>query len=397
MSIWSNIRRALNYEITPGRPRAERVRVPPRRRPFSGVLDAPIFLKRARLRSQWILFNQLHVILKANAPLVPGIGAAIHDAPTARLAWILQRLKDRIDSGDRLSTAMESRPDFFPARVRELVNAGEIAGQPAKAFQSLIEEWESRISRRSEMGLILSYAATLIFVQFGIVSFLLLRVAPVFAEILADFGAEPLGMVAHAGNTRNFLAAHPYEAALAVVLPAVMALVLGWTYRRMPPLQRIFTLATRRVPIFGRYFALHNLSHAALVMQRLMDGGVPLPEVLRRIGASRMNAGYAGVFARLAARVEHGASLHDALETERYYLPASFRALVSLGENAGIVPEACGNIGRLYAAELERTARVMTSALVPAVAASAGAVTLLACLGVYGTGIRVADAIMGQL
>ncbi len=356
-----------------------------------------MFRKRARLRGQWMIFNQLHVILKANAPLVPGIGAAIHDAPTARLAWILQGLKDRIEAGDRISVAMESRPDYFPPRVRELVNAGEIAGQPVTAFQSLIEEWESRISQRSNLGLILSYASMLFLVQFGIIAFLLIRVAPVYAELLAHFGAPPHPIVAAAETFRLFLASHPLESAIAVALVAFTMFAIAWAYRRVALLQQTFAWGTRHAPVFGRYFALYHVSHVALLLQRLIDGGVPLPEALRRAGQSRINAGYAGVFARLAVRVEHGASLHDALETERYYLPASFRALLSLGENAGAVPEACGNIGRIYAAELERTGGVMTSALVPAVAVAGGTVALLACLGVYGTGIRVADALMELL
>ena len=87
----------------------------------------------------------------------------------------------------------------------------------------------------------------------------------------------------------------------------------------------------------------------------LVRGGMPLDAGLRELGQSS-----GGVMRRLTealtTRMEHGASLEEALSAEQAQLPPEYRAVVTAGLRAGRLPAALEAVSN-YARELIEAAR----------------------------------------
>ncbi len=83
------------------------------------------------------------------------------------------------------------------------------------------------------------------------------------------------------------------------------------------------------------------------MLRHSIDAGVPLTKVFRQ-QAERGSAAVQPLAGRVAARLERGDNLEDALRDERAVLPPLFLALVAVGEQTGRLPEVFEELQNYY-------------------------------------------------
>ncbi len=93
--------------------------------------------------------------------------------------------------------------------------------------------------------------------------------------------------------------------------------------------------------------SLSDLVELCRVMRHYLSAGLVLVDVFRQ-QATRGRPGVRAPAGRIAAALEKGDSLEDALKPEAEVFPPLFISLVRVGERTGMLPEVCGELEKFF-------------------------------------------------
>ena len=128
-------------------------------------------------------------LLAAGLPLSRALTAAA-SAVQGPVAEQLVMVRDRVNRGDDLASALAAHPQLFSPLYVGLVRAGERSGDLAGTFERLANQLEREGELRSKLISAAIYPALLALVGTIAVTLLLLFVLPRFASVLEGAGAH---------------------------------------------------------------------------------------------------------------------------------------------------------------------------------------------------------------
>lgn len=353
-------------------------------------------------------FVQAVVMVGIAAWLIRGICANRSSRQSVFLA-----LERRIASGAGLSDAMGTLPRFFPRHLVDLVEAGEVSGNLDPAFDQFNEAMLHSLGLQRQLKTVLAYLGFVLAAQLSIVSFLLVKVIPVFTEILQEMehespgvlNAQAAGGLAPLVDTllpdidtlawlgEQTVTAGPMLAAIAAL--AAIAILLGRFRKRRHWAARRSASALLFVPWFRGLTVRHNLGLIALMLHGLLRAGVPLDRALAMALGSDVHPAYRRWLGELRARVCQGESLKEAFHSvpARGLIPESFQGLIEAGERSGQLPEMLGRIAELYRRDTEKRLRILHAVVLPAGIFILGYLALVTQVSVFRLLIDMAESI----
>src|SRR5262249_35261877 len=98
--------------------------------------------------------------------------------------------------------------------------------------------------------------------------------------------------------------------------------------------------------------SLSDLIELCRVLRHYLGAGLVLVDVFRQ-RAARGRPGVRPAAGRIAAALEQGDSLEDALKPEEGVFPPLFVSLVRVGERTGMLPEVCGELEKFFSRQLK--------------------------------------------
>lgn len=318
-----------------------------------------------------------------------------HMPPVARRRQldIYLSMRDRLNRGLSLSETMHSLPRLFPRYCSELVAAAEKSGKLSAALRRLIDDQRHVRGITEGNYAILAYLGMILITHFLVVLFMLVKVIPVFTEIVAEFESTtnaPLTNIMF--GAINFLLFHKENIALALLCCAIVITlcVLAARHDRgergegiyhdiMSLIARPAAWCATWCPGLRAYVAKVNLAKAAYILENLLRVGVPLPEAMRTAAYADLNPLYRDLILRMEARISEGDSFFEALQRSRRFLPVpgSFAAFAQLAESSGTLPEAMGRLGMIYRTETQNYTRILAETFAPVCVVLMGGITLV--------------------
>jgi len=104
---------------------------------------------------------------------------------------VLVRLRDLLNGGLDLSEAMRRLPRFFPQFYADMVEAGEQTGRMDDCLAELCEDVGTDLRVQRQIRGTMLYLGIVGSVLITIMTFLMIKVVPVFFEIHSEFGSTP--------------------------------------------------------------------------------------------------------------------------------------------------------------------------------------------------------------
>jgi len=329
--------------------------------------------------------------------------AASRGAAGPRRARVLAVLHARLSQGQPLSEIMRALRRFFPAHYADLAAAGERTGSLAECLTHLEAESAERLIQSRRQRLPFIYLAGVLLAGFGVALFIAVKVLPVFAEIIREFGGDADNFLAFRILTGwvdyfSYANASNYFVNLVYLAAAVGVFFLARKLGRAVGFNALLAHAWLRCSYPGRTAALRSLSQAAALLGRELDAGIPMDECLAHAVASGIHPAHRSVFERVRASMVQGEPLGASLRRHGGgVVPASFTAFAELGEASGRLPAALLQIDTMYRpmiAARERIARtVLLSASVLAVGVAVFFVVQVSFLMLNGVTEALLDAI----
>lgn len=323
---------------------------------------------------------------------------------SGRREAILLFLRDALASGESLSAAMRRFPRFFPAFYADMVQAGEDSGQLLPCIEQLGEDTLRGISLAKGMLMNVVYIAGLFAVQSALVFFIVLKIFPVFQEILWEFDSDIPGLATSTLHTINFMfgltmgryAIWVKLVPLLVVLSVLYVMISRRIHRTTRFSSRVWPAFLLAIPWVRGLMIRQNMYAISRMLQKLLGARMPLDQALDSVSKAELNPLYARALRGIRRRVLQGENFSDACAAESGagLIPASFRGFTSLGEKAGLFPESLGRIADIYQTESEKRLRMLSDMVLPLGVACLGLLTLMITLTLFSMFTAIADSLI---
>ena len=300
---------------------------------------------------EFLVFNQeLATLLKAGMPLVQSLDLLKRRVTSPAFRRVLDDVHERVRSGTALSDAFDAHQGLFPRVYTASLLAGERSGNLDAMLRRYVEYTKiiATVKRKTVSALV--YPAILISLALVLVTIIVLKVVPAFADFYGTFGAElPLStrlIVAFSEFLRS-----QFPLVIGIVIASVIA-VVAWV--RQPGQQARFDHLLLGLPMLGNVAKKFATSQMARTLATLLGGGLPLVNALDIAAKSVGNQYMARQLDVVSARVREGESFAAALEA-RHVFPEVAVKMAEVGESTGALQDMLNTVADFYDEEISTT------------------------------------------
>ena len=189
-----------------------------------GVLAA--FTQRIPLEEVLLFCRQIHTLLKAGIPILRGLAGLQESTRNPAFAAVLGDLRESLESGRELSTAMQRHSRVFNPFFIAMVRVGETTGQLENVFLRMFRHLEFEREIRTQVASALRYPIIVMVFIGAAIAIVNLFVIPQFAKVYANFNTELPLLTRILIGFSNFMVAYWWALLAAVV--ATMFGVRAW-------------------------------------------------------------------------------------------------------------------------------------------------------------------------
>ncbi|HEX9779843.1 MAG TPA: type II secretion system F family protein [bacterium] len=339
---------------------------------------APARRGRARRVSRRTLAHttrQLADLLAGGVPLFRALTLLSRQAEHAALRGIAASLAHTVREGRSLSESLAAYPSVFSPLYVSMVRAGEVGGGLDGVLARLAELEEHEADLRSRLIGASAYPLFVLVVAMGMTAFLLVYVIPTLAEVFAESGQLlPL-------PTRMLLALSAAATTWWWALPAAAAGLVwaGRRWGRSPGGRAAFDRLLIRVPGIGRLARQIDVGRFCRNLGIMLGQGVPMLTACDVVTQQVSNAEVRRAALGVREAVRGGAALAQAMEASRQF-PPFVANMVAVGEESGTLETALLKVAASYERELDRTLRILTTVLEPALLLVVGGLVMFIVL-----------------
>ncbi len=336
------------------------------------------FRSRPHLSDMVVMSRQLATLVHAGMPLVESLFSVANQTENAVLREALNRIRAEVLAGSSLSEAMSSEPSIFSTLYVSLVRAGETGGILDETLDAAAIQFDQEAELREKVRSAFVYPILVLITTFGVVTYLLTFVVPVFARIYGQFKA-PLPLM-----TRALIAISHFvlnEWYLFGLILSFVAVVILW-YRQTPKGRQQIDRLKLRLPLFGKLYRKIAIARLTRTLSALVGAGVP---ILQSLAVSAQVAGNSVIVdsvLKVAQYVHEGTRIWIPLEQTGQF-PSMVTRMIAAGEESGNLDEMLSQCARFYDRDIEYTVQRLTRALEPALTVVIGAIVLFVLLALY--------------
>jgi type IV pilus assembly protein PilC len=322
-----------------------------------------IYKIRSRVRNKdRILFTrQLSTLINAGLPLVQSLRTVEEQTDSRSLRSVVGRVISDVEGGSSLAKAFSQHPKVFNSVYVNLVAAGESSGTLDETLDRLATQQEKDASITSKIRGALTYPLIVLFVIFGVITFMITTVLPQIGALYDDLNKDLPTLTSILLWFANlFINYWP------LMILAFIGMIYGIiAYASTTTGRRIFDRIKMKMPLFGQLFMLMYMARFARTASTLLSSGVQMLETLDISGKAVNNIHVEESLARAANQVKGGGALSKALEDDPNFLRL-VPQMINIGEQSGAIDELLAKIAVFYEEELDNKIKAISTIIEPA-------------------------------
>lgn len=339
-----------------------------------------------------LVCKQFAIILTAGLPIVRTVELIAGQTEDKVIKNILIEVAEDVSSGYGLADSFEKRGPKLPVTFIETVRAGEETGRLDIAFQRLHDYLTKKTRVKAKVVSALTYPMFVLGVAIIVIIIIMGFAVPVFIETFESLETRlPLPTRALIGLS-NFTQAYGLIILIIIAIIVVALIVFGRTEKGAYTLSRIVL----KLPIIGKVQYMNAASQFANTLSTMLDAGLPVMKAMNITGRSMTNRFMGQSVIDCVEGVEQGYSMGACLKANGT-LPELLIEMVSVGEEAGSLPETLAVIGEYYDNEVETVTTRAVSLLEPIIICVLAVFVLWVLLSVYLPMFSMYDNFNGQL
>ncbi|WP_343209940.1 type II secretion system F family protein [Anaerolentibacter hominis] len=326
-------------------------------------------------------FDQMSVILHAGIPVIEGI-LLLQEDMGGEGKQILNDIYQVLDETGSFHEAL-SGTGVFPEYALNLIRIGEQTGRLEEVLASLSSYYQKEEEIRRGVKNALSYPLIMVIMMLGVISVLVIKVMPVFNDVLVQLGSEMTGISRAIMNIGQGL--RKYSLAVLLVIIFIAGIILFFTYTKAGK-RRGKRLAAGFYPTRRLYEQL-ELGRFANAMALTLGGGLEMDESLAMAKDLIDSPKLKDKISRCQKEMEDGTGFADALHHSGIF-SGLYSRMISVGFRTGYLSAAMEQIaGSAQEESDERIARmisVLEPTLIVVLAVIVGIILLSVILPLMG-------------
>ncbi len=327
----------------------------------------------------FMLFNQeLASLLKAGLPLLQALDMMLERQRDPAFSTVLAEIRDRVKSGEELSSAFRQYPGMFPPLYAPTLLAGERSGDLEQVIRRFVRYLQLVIDTRKKVVSSLTYPVFLITLALVMLFIMAVVVIPEFQTFYDAMDVELPGPTAVLLGISNFAQDNVW-----LILTAAVVGYLAfrrWQASRLG--SRAFDRLRLRIPVAGPILHRFAISEFCRSLGTLLRGGMPLVPSLDVAVEAMANTHLRTQLRPVVSAVREGSSFHHALE-ETGVVDELAVDLVKVGEATGALDEMLTNVSDFFDEEVETRTQRMLSLLEPIMLVLMGVTVALLLIAMY--------------
>jgi len=337
-----------------------------------------LFEKKVTSMDVQLFSRQIHTLLKSGVPIMRGLAGLQESAISKSFARVIKDLRESLDAGRELSSAMMRHPQCFSPFYLSMVKVGEMTGRLEEVFLRLFDHLEFDRDMRERVKTALRYPSFVVIAMIIAMVVVNIFVIPQFASVFKSFGSElPL-------MTRILLATSGFTVKWWPALAGIAT--LGWfgfrAWTRSAQGRLAWDRYKLRLPIAGKIIHKGTMARFARSFALSMRSGVPIVHALTVVSQTADNAYLSSRIEQMRDGVERGESILRTSTAANVFTPIVLQ-MIAVGEETGSIDDLMDEIGQMYEREVDYELKTLSSQIEPILITFLGAMVLVLALGIF--------------
>lgn len=337
-----------------------------------------LFEKKVTSMDVQLFSRQIYTLLKSGVPIMRGLAGLQESAISKSFARVIKDLRESLDAGRELSSAMMRHPQCFSPFYLSMVKVGEMTGRLEEVFLRLFDHLEFDRDMRERVKTALRYPSFVVIAMIIAMVVVNIVVIPQFASVFKSFGSElPL-------MTRILLATSSFTVKWWPAIAGGAALAWfgfrAWTRTAKGRLD--WDRYKLRLPIAGKIIHKATMARFARSFALSMRSGVPIVHALTVVSQTADNAFLSSRIEQMRDGVERGESILRTSTAANVFTPIVLQ-MIAVGEETGSIDDLMDEIAQMYEREVDYELKTLSSQIEPILITFLGAMVLVLALGIF--------------
>lgn len=325
------------------------------------------------------LFNQeLAALLRSGLPMLQALDLMLARQKDPLFHSTLRDVRDRVKSGEDLSTAIAAFGDMFPPLYAATLKAGERSGEMEQVIRRFVRYLRLVTETRKRIISALVYPAALVGLSVALIAVMTIWVMPRFTDFFSTLRVDlPL-------LTRITMGISLFVKEHAVILLAVLVglTLLVLNFSRTEAGRGAISKLRLRIPLLGPIFHRLALSEFCRSLATLLAGGIPIVTGLEVAVGAVSNSYFRQRLEPMIDSVSEGQSLAASLE-EIGVGSDIVIDMVEVGEATGSLDTMLSDVSDFLDEEVETSLQRLLSLLEPVMLVLMGIIVATLLISVY--------------
>lgn len=322
--------------------------------------------------------RQIYTLLRSGVPIMRGLAGLQESAINKTFGRVIKDLRESLDAGRELSSAMARHPTVFNTFYLSMVRVGEMTGRLEEVFLRLFDHLEFDRDMRERVKTALRYPSFVIAAMVIAMVIVNIFVIPSFTSVFKQFGSElPLMTRVLIGTSKFTVDYWPLMAGLAA------GAVVGfrkWTRTTKGLLA--WDRYKLHLPIAGKIIHKGTMARFARSFSLAMRSGVPIVQALTVVSQTSDNAYLSSRIEQMRDGVERGESITRTATAANVFTPIVLQ-MIAVGEESGSLDDLMDEIAQMYEREVDYELKTLSSQIEPILITFLGAMVLVLALGIF--------------
>ena len=357
-------------------------------KPFRGITGGTaskpdwvrrLFTEKPITPMDLLLFSrQMYTLLKAGVPIMRALAGLQESTQNPTFSAMLQDLRESLDSGRELSTAMRRHPKVFSPFYVSMVQVGEMTGMLDETFIRLYDHLEFERDMRERIKTAMRYPSFVIAAMVIAMVIINIFVIPAFAKVFAGFHAELPMLTRMLMGFSGFMVQN-WLLMLAMIIGAVMGFRF---YTNTVDGRYKWDRYKFKLPVAGDIILKATLSRFARSMALSFKSGMPILQGMNVVSMVVDNEFMRSRIEQMRDGIERGESILRTAVATGVFTPVVLQ-MIAIGEETGDMDGLMFEIAAMYQREVEYEVKTLSSKIEPILIVALGIMVLIVALGVF--------------
>ncbi len=336
-----------------------------------------------------VFTRQFATMIDAGLPLVTCLEIQADQQPSKRFKQVLRQVKSDVEQGSTFAEALRKHPKPFDELYVNLVQAGEVGGILDTILNRLAVYLEKADALKRKVKGAMVYPTTVLVVAIAVITLLLVKVIPVFAQMFSDFGG------ALPAPTQMVVDISEWLQKYIVMLLAVTAVVIVAFLQaraRIPRFRYRTDALFLKIPLFGSLLKKVAVSRFSRTLGTMISSGVPILDALEICARTAGNKVIEAALMRTRAAIAEGRTIAEPLQAAGVF-PGMVVQMIAVGEQTGAMDSMLSKIADFYDDEVDAAVAALTALMEPAMMVFLGGTIGAILMAMYLPIFKIAENI----